>query len=100
LGAKGGVALTSKGRVKTHRHDKQTNGNNKELHSLRALDLPMTLEAGDRFFCCCCCCCCYCCCCCCWCPWGRSPRVVAAAANLTVVVVVVAADPMVVVAEG
>jgi hypothetical protein len=45
LGAEGEEALTSKGWVKTCRHDKQINGR-KGLHSLGALDLPMTLEAG------------------------------------------------------
>jgi hypothetical protein len=45
LGAEGEEALTSKGWVKTRRHDKQINGK-KGLHSLGALDLPATLEAG------------------------------------------------------
>jgi hypothetical protein len=45
LGAEGEEALTSKGWVKTRRHDKQINGR-KGLHSLGALDLPATLEAG------------------------------------------------------
>jgi hypothetical protein len=47
LGAEGEEALTSKCRVKTRRHDKQTKGNNKGLHSLGALDLPTTLETGQ-----------------------------------------------------
>jgi hypothetical protein len=45
LGAEGEEALTSKGWVKTNRHDKKTNGK-KGLHSLGALDFPATLEAG------------------------------------------------------
>jgi hypothetical protein len=45
LGAEGEEALTGKGWVKTRRHDKQINGR-KGLHSLGALDLPATLEAG------------------------------------------------------
>jgi hypothetical protein len=45
LGAEGEEALTSKGRVKTRRHDKWTYGK-KGLHSLGALDFPATLEAG------------------------------------------------------
>jgi hypothetical protein len=47
LGAEGEEALTSKCRVKIRRHDKQTKGNNKGLHSLGALDLPTTLETGQ-----------------------------------------------------
>jgi hypothetical protein len=47
LGAEGEEALTRKGWVKTRRHDKQINGK-KGLHSLGALDLPATLEAGRQ----------------------------------------------------
>jgi hypothetical protein len=45
LEAEGEEALTSKGWVKTRRHDKQINGR-KGLHSLGAMDLPVTLEVG------------------------------------------------------
>jgi hypothetical protein len=45
LGAEEEEALTSKGWVKTRRHDKQTNGK-KGLHSLGALNFPATLEVG------------------------------------------------------
>jgi hypothetical protein len=88
LGAEGEEALTSKGWVKTRRHDKQINGKKGCTH-LGPWTFQRPWKRGDRCFCCCWW----------WCPWGDRPRVVVAVANPTVVVVVVAADPMVVVAE-
>jgi hypothetical protein len=88
LGAEGEEALTSKGWVKTRRHDKQINGKRGCTH-LGPWTFQRPWKQGDRCFCYCCCCYC-CCCCCCWCTWGDRPWVVVA--NLTVVVVVVAED--------
>jgi hypothetical protein len=94
LGAEGEEALTSKGWVKTHRHDKQITGkkgvaltwgpgpsNDPGSVATAAFAVAAVVVAVAGA------------------PRGDRPRVVVVTANPTVVVVVVVADSMVVVAE-